>query len=159
MRFTLRFIVFCSFSVCVFSGPNKISKAQRTVKITSNSSVNLQEKNQLPSVVYKGQKCLLVPEKLMGRKLNRYFTGTSTAAVVMSCCRKAFDSKSTQVHRRCLQEMFHSSGTSNKCPGCKRSVSRAGFAASRSNYLDTCFRKKVCDCCHKSLGSKLITKK
>ena len=116
-----------------------------------------QKTSTLTSVVIDGQKYLQVPERLIGSKLERYFTETSAAAVLMSCC----EHKNIQVHRPCLRDMFHAQEhqCSDQCPGCRKKVTRAVFAASRPNYLAYDQRKENCDYCHKSLCSSFVVEK
>ncbi len=109
-----------------------------------------QRVSTLNSVMIDGQKFLQVPAKLIGSKLERYFTESSAAVVVMSCC------KNIQVHRTCLRDMFHAveHQCSDQCPGCCKKVTRAVFAASRPNYLNADQRKQFCDKCHQVLDSR-----
>lgn len=102
----------------------------------------------LTPIIINGEKFLQVPEKLIGSKLQKYFTQTSSAVIAMSCC------ANTQVHRRCLRDMFHAQEhqCSDKCPGCYKKVNRQVFAQSRPNYLIVEKRKPLCDYCHNSLG-------
>lgn|GEM_PF-3138368 len=148
MKFYINVFVLLTLTDQAFCGPGGRSekssyKACRTVKLINSTQPN---KNVLRSVTCNGQKYIQVPAELVGDKLQRYFTRTSTAAVAMSCCR-------AQVHRKCLQATFHSD-SNNKCLGCCKSINRHVFAESRKRYLDTCSRKKSCDFCHESLGQK-----
>ena len=163
MSFFIQVFILCTLSVQVFCGrdsnKNQLSyKASRVVRAACTASQVPKKTNKLESVFCNGKKYFLVDEKLVGDKLQRYFTRTSVAAVEMSCCNKNLQKKSTQVHRRCLQEMFHSTGDSNKCPGCSRVIVQCVFAVSRANYLDASSRKRLCDCCKEPLGWKSMIK-
>ncbi len=124
----------------------------RTVVLASKASQSItkvvQKNDQKLQFILKNQEeYVLVPKKLIGDKLARYFSETSSSVIAMSCCPKI------QVHRRCLRDMFHAKehNCSDKCPGCCKSVTRHIFAQSRSNYLLSNSRKSICDYCQISL--------
>jgi len=109
---------------------------------------NIRKSNQnLQSIIKNQEEYVLVPKKLIGDKLTRYFAETSASVVAMSCCPQI------QVHRRCLRDMFHAHEhqCSDRCPGCYQKVDRHIFAQSRPNYVLAHHRKQSCDFCYGSL--------
>lgn len=97
---------------------------------------------------------VLVPKKLIGDKLLRYFSESSSAVVAMSCCPEI------QVHRKCLRDMFHAKEhrCSDACPGCFQKIDKRIFAKSRAHYILGQFRKKSCDFCKQSLHATSFEK-
>ena len=117
------------------------TKKTPTIKNVQKNNLNLQ------SIVKNQEEYVLVPKKLIGSKLARYFSGTSASVVSMSCCPQI------QVHRRCLRDLFHAHEhkCSDQCPGCYKKVDRHVFAQSRPSYVLAHHRKKLCDFCYGSL--------
>jgi len=145
LRFLLCFTILLSFQC--FTATQKGTNFGNYKKSYSVKSYS-KKSQQLKGGVQNQKDFILVPTILVGRKLERYFTGTSTAVVVMNCCKQA------HVHRKCLQMMFHADQhqCSHACPTCHKTVDRKLFAQSRPNYLTGEQRKQFCDFCHQTLS-------
>ena len=146
-------LILCMFQIQLFGLPTPHETKSRTVvfaaakKPTIIKNVQKSNHQKMSSIVQNGEEYVLVPKKLIGDKLTRYFAETSASVVAMSCCPQI------QVHRRCLRDMFHAHEhkCSDQCPGCYQKVDRHIFAQSRPNYVVAHQRKQSCDFCYKSL--------
>lgn len=148
MNNVVRCFLVLSWFCSVYAGPYKKTN-------TSNQQVKERsiKKYALRSCQLEGENYVLVPENLVGPKLQRYFSCKSAAVVLMACCQTA------QVHRRCLQGMFHGQQGHESCPCCHAIVNRSLYSRSRPEYLSPDQRQQFCDCCHEALGWRPILKK
>lgn len=132
----------------MYAGPYKAAH-----KFNQSSVVQSAKKYTLRSCQLEGENYLLVPQELVGSKLQRYFSCKSAAVVLMACCQTA------QVHRRCLQGMFHGQQGHESCPCCNTIVNRALYSRSRPEYLSPDQRQQFCDYCHEALGWRPVLRK
>jgi len=126
-----------------FSGYKKNNDTRIYRHDSSSKILTKDQKKSFIEIDCYGERCYAIPARLVGDKLQRYFSRTSQAVVAMSCC------SHVHVHRRCLQEMLHED--KNFCPGCQAIVDARLFGSSRSQYLLAHLRKSNCDFCSQKL--------